>query len=62
MAHKDAWITVIGSSMQNIVGQAFKDHNALVKKEDDKIPIIALANWDSIQNNLNLINKHVNKM
>ena len=56
---KDAWITVSGSSMQNIVGQAFKDHNALAKKDDQKIPIIALANWGSIQNNSNLINRHV---
>ena len=46
--------------MQNIVGQAFKDHNAIAKKDYEKIPIIALANWSSIQNNANLINRHVN--
>ena len=45
--------------MQNIVGQAFKDHNALAKKDDEKIPIIALANWGSIQNNTHLINRFV---
>jgi hypothetical protein len=45
--------------MQNIVGQAFKDHNALAKRDNEKIAIIALVNWGSIQNNLSLIKSHV---
>jgi hypothetical protein len=50
---------VVGSTMQNLVGQAFKDHNALAKNDNEKITIIALANWNSIQNNACLINSHV---
>ena len=57
--YKDAWIVVSGSTMQNIVGQAFKDHNALAKSNNEKIAIIALVNWGSIQNNLSLIKSHV---
>ena len=47
--------------MQNIVGQAFKDHNSLAKNYNEKITIIALANWNTLQNNSNLINSHVNE-
>ena len=45
--------------MQHIVGQACKDHNTLAKNENDKIPIIALANWCSVPHYRNLINNEV---
>ena len=45
--------------MQNIVGQACRDHNSLSKTEKDKIPIIAVANWCSVPFHKNLINNGV---